>query len=195
MRRNVVELVERNAAKGGPVSITICLRPDRPLDEVMKHPDFQPILAHRPELDFTWSYTSANGRIKREGLPPLMKIRPVSSARKETCVQLLNGPIVLSNGDISACTCVASMDAIHNLGIGNILKDNLLEAWTGERLRRIRAEFQNGELNATCDGCGMYRNLELYRTSGGRERARLNSARHRGETVKRGAAAGPFSGG
>lgn len=31
MRRNVEELVARNAANGKPVSITICLRPDRPL--------------------------------------------------------------------------------------------------------------------------------------------------------------------
>jgi radical SAM protein with 4Fe4S-binding SPASM domain len=161
----------------------------------MKHPDFQPILAHSPELDFTWSYTNANGRIKRDSLPALMKIRTVSSAKNETCVQLLNGPIVLSNGEILCCSCVASMDSAHDLGIGNILRDDLLEAWTSERLRQIRAAFQNGKLSATCGGCDMYRDLELYRTSEGRERARLNLARHRGELVRRQAAAGPFSGG
>ncbi|MGD0362362.1 MAG: radical SAM protein [Bryobacteraceae bacterium] len=195
MQRNVLELVQRNTAKGRPVSVAICLRPDRPLSEVMKHPDFQPILAHSPELDFTWSYTNANGRIKRDSLPALMKIRTVSSAKNETCVQLLNGPIVLSNGEILCCSCVASMDSAHDLGIGNILRDDLLEAWTSERLRQIRAAFQNGKLSATCGGCDMYRDLELYRTSEGRERARLNLARHRGELVRRQAAAGPFSGG
>jgi MoaA/NifB/PqqE/SkfB family radical SAM enzyme len=195
MRRNVLELVEQNQKSAKKVAITVCLRPDRPLNEVMKHADFQAILACSPELDFTWSYTNANQRIKREDLPALMKIRTVSSAKKELCVQLLNGPIVLSNGDIVACSCVASMDSTHNLGIGNILRDNLLEAWTGQRLLEIRASFQNGKLNGTCSGCDMYRDLELYRTSEGRQRAKLNRARHSGEVVRRQTSSGPFSGG
>jgi hypothetical protein len=41
----------------------------------------------------------------------------------------------------------------------------------------------------------MYRNLELYRTREGRERARLNLRRHAGEQVRRGAGAGAFPGG
>lgn len=196
MLRNVVQLLEQNAAKGNPIAITISLRPDRPLDELMKDRDFQPILAYSPALDFAWSYTTANGRIKRENLPVLMKIRTVPHGRKEPCVQLFNGPIVLSNGDILACGCVASMDSTKDLGIGNILKDDLLTAWTGDRLRRIRAGFQSGSLNATCAGCDMYRDLELYRTSEGRTRAKLNIARHRGEVVKRGEVpVMPFSGG
>jgi len=70
MRRNVLELVERNTAMGSPVAVAIALRPDRPLEAVMADPDFQPILAHKPELDFTRSFTSANGRITQEILPP-----------------------------------------------------------------------------------------------------------------------------
>lgn len=159
----------------------------------MKDPDFQPILKHQPALDFTWSYTSANGRITQ--LPATMKLRKGLPHKKEMCVQLLNGPIVLSNGEMLACSCVASMDAIPNLGIGNILKDDLLEVWTGERLRLIRDGFQRGALNQTCDGCDMYRNLELYRTSEGRERAKLNSMRHHGAVIKRKNVSGPFSGG
>ena len=194
MRRNVLELVTRNAAKGSPVSITICLRPDRPLDEVLQHPDFQPILAFSPLLDFTWSYTTANGRITREKLPPLMKIRTVPSRKRETCVQLINGPIVLSNGEILACGCVAAVDATKDLGIGKIATETPLQVWNGDRMREIRAGFQNGKVNPTCDGCDMYRDLELYRTAEGRKRAALNLARHRGNIVKREkVAAMPFS--
>jgi MoaA/NifB/PqqE/SkfB family radical SAM enzyme len=196
MLKNVRQLVERNAAKGNPVAVTICLRPDRPLDELMKDPDFQPILALSPQLDFTWSYTTANGRIKREDLPASMKIRTVPRRKKESCVQLFNGPIVLSNGDILACACVAAIDASNDLGIGNILTEDLLGAWTGERLRQIRAGFPNGGLNATCEGCDMYRDLELYRTSEGRVRAKLNLVRRSGEIVRREPlAVMPFSGG
>lgn len=90
MRRNVVELVERNAALGSPISITIALRPDRPLDEVLRHADFQPILAHKPQLDYTWSFTSAGGRITRETLPASMKLRSVDE-RAEPCVNTYNG--------------------------------------------------------------------------------------------------------
>jgi hypothetical protein len=195
MRRNVLELVELNAARPNPIPISIALRPDRPLNDVLSDADFQPILAFRPELDFTWAYTSVNGRLRQENLPALMQIRTVSSAKREPCVQLFNGPIILSSGTVLACSCVASMDAVADLGIGNILISSLADIWTGSRMREIREGFAAGTLNKTCAGCDMYRPPELYRTPEGRERARINTARQAGETVRRGAASGPFIGG
>jgi radical SAM protein with 4Fe4S-binding SPASM domain len=195
MRRNVVELVERNSALGSPVAVTIALRPDRPLDAVMADADFQPILAHKPQLDFTWSFTSANGRITRDILPPAMKLRVVGS-RPEACVSTYNGPIVLPDGNLMGCSCVAAMDAVKDLGIGNILQSSLHEIWTGAAAARLRSSFSEGGLNATCSGCDMYRDLELYRTSEGRRRAALNRARAEGRVVKSETSpAGPFSGG
>jgi radical SAM protein with 4Fe4S-binding SPASM domain len=195
MRRNVIALLEENRERGNPVPITIGLRPDRPLDEVMEHPDFQEILAYDPALDFTWSYTSAGGRITRAELPSTMKLRVVNS-RREACVSLYNGPIVLASGTVMACSCVASMDAVADLGIGNILEMPLLEIWRGERLRQIREQFKTATLNKTCAGCDMYRNLELYRTREGRVRADLNRQRAAGIVVAReDRAALPFSGG
>lgn len=195
MRRNVLELVKRNAERADPVHITVGLRADRPLDEVMEDPDFQPILEHNPIIDFTWSFTSANGRITRDSLPAAMKLRVVKT-RKETCVQLYNGPIVLPDGMVMGCSCVASMDAIADLSIGNVMKTSLIEIWAGERMKLLRASFENASLNPTCAGCDMYRDLELYRTSEGRERASLNRLRHEGEVVRREETANiPFSGG
>jgi hypothetical protein len=194
MKDNVVGLLERNSARPDPLPITIALRPDRPLDEVMKHPDFQPVLQHNPTLDFTWSFTSANGRITREILPAGMRLRQVS-VRNESCVNLWNGPIVLPDGTVMACSCVAAMDATTDLGIGNILSTDLLQLWTGMRLQEIRRGFGTPALNKTCAGCDMYRDLELYRTSEGRQRAAANTARMEGTVVQRRAAAGPFSGG
>jgi MoaA/NifB/PqqE/SkfB family radical SAM enzyme len=195
MRRNVLRLVEENAMLGEPVAITIGLRPDRPLDDVVRDPDFQPILAHRPQLDFTWSFTSANGRIKRESLPPAMQLRVVRE-RREPCVNLYNGPIVLPDGTVMACSCVAAMDAMADLGIGNVLEAHLAEIWRGQRMRDLRESFVAGPLNATCSGCDMYRDLELYRTGEGRARARLNRLRHQGVVVQRSERVrGPFSGG
>jgi len=193
-RSNVLALVERNRALPEPLTVTIGLRTDRPLDVVMKDPDFQPILAHGPDVDFTWSFTSAGGRITREELPAGMRLRVVSS-RRETCVQLYNGPIVLPDGTVMACSCVAAMDAVADLGIGNVMTASLTEIWRNDAMKRLRASFAEGGLNPTCAGCDMYRGLELYRTSEGRERARINRARGQGEVVHRGKPRGAFSGG
>jgi hypothetical protein len=75
VRRNILDFLEANQRAGNPVNMVIGLRPDRPLDEVMAFPDFQEVLAHKPYPDFTWSFTSAGGRIKREDLPDVMKLR------------------------------------------------------------------------------------------------------------------------
>ena len=195
MRQNVLQLVERNTALGSPVAITIALRPDRPLEAVMADPDFQPILAHHPQLDFTWSFTSANGRITRDILPASMKLRVVNS-RPEPCVNTYNGPIVLPDGTVMGCSCVAAMDAVKDLGIGSIKNSSLGEIWSGAAAEKLRASFTGGSLNATCSGCDMYRDLEFYRTGNGRRRAALNRARAQGEIYKTAAThRGPFSGG
>lgn len=194
-RRNVLALVERNRALPEPLTITIGLRTDRPLETVMQDPDFQPILACQPDIDFTWSFTSAGGRVTREVLPAGMRLRVVSS-RRETCVQLYNGPIVLPDGTVMACSCVAAMDAVADLGIGNVLLDDLVALWNGARMESLRASFATGGLNKTCAGCDMYRGLELYRTSEGRERARLNRERQGGVFLRRETKPkGAFSGG
>lgn len=195
MKNNVMELLKRNACRSEPLPVTLALRPDRPLHEVMRDPDFQPILARNPELDFTWSYTSAGGRITREALPEQMKLRVVTS-RKEICVNLYNGPIVLPGGMVMACSCVAAMDAIADLEIGNIMESSLLEIWRSHRMQQLRAAFGTNSLNKTCAGCDMYRNLELYRTPEGRERASINRMRHKGQSAHRKQEPrAPFSGG
>ncbi len=179
MRENVLELLRLNAQRETPLPITIALRPDRPLDQVMKDPDFQEILGYHPQLDFTWAYTSANGRIRRDELPAIMKLRTVNR-RPESCVNLWNGPIVLPDGTVMACSCVAAIDAVADLGIGNVLQSSLLEIWQSQILKRLRDSFGSTSLNKTCAGCDMYRDLEFYRTRQGRRRAQVNRARYSG---------------
>lgn len=194
MKNNVTQLVERNTALGSPVAITIALRPDRPLDAVMADPDFQPILAHKPQLDFTWSFTSANGRIKREMLPATMRLRVVE-VHSEPCVNTYNGLMVLSDGTVMGCGCVAAMDATEDLGIGNIKTSSLGEIWSGTAMQNLRSSLRNGNLNSTCSGCDMYRDLEFYRTREGRHRAQINLERGHGKLVHAELIHRPFSGG
>lgn len=195
MRDNVTSLVKKNAACSQPLNIWICLRTDRALENVMKDPDFAPILEHKPGIDFTWSYTSAGGRVTRDILPEKMKLR-VPPAKKEPCVQLYNGPIVLPDGTVIACSCVAAMDSVDDLKIGNVMEDSLLSIYTGEHMKNLRDQFRPGAcLNKTCSGCDMYRDLELYRTKEGRIRAGLNKARQSEATKRADDAKTSFAGG
>ena len=194
MRSNVIDLLEENHVAGGQVNIVIALRPDRPLEKVLEDVDFQDILAYKPLIDFTWSYASAGGRITLNMLSPQMRLRELRR-KKESCVQLYNGPIVFPDGTVLACSCVAAMDAVDDLAIGNVLDSSLIEIWRSDRLRRIRSSFGTNDLNATCSKCDMYRNLELYRTRKGRERAQISRRRLSGETVRQAPAQQPFAGG
>jgi radical SAM protein with 4Fe4S-binding SPASM domain len=124
-----------------------------------------------------------------------MKLRVVTS-RPEACVNTYNGPIVLPDGSVMGCSCVAAMDAVKDLGIGNILQSSLGEIWSGRQVHELRSSFKAGGLNPTCAGCDMYRDLEFYRTTDGRRRAELNRARHEGRVLKaQPRVSQPFSGG
>jgi len=179
MRTHVLALLEANKQAGSPVQITIGLRPDVPLGQVMRFPDFQEILAYEPKLDFTWSFTSAGGRIQREMLTKHMKLR-VPPPKQEPCVSTLNGPVVLQDGTVLICSCVAAMDAVDDLAIGNVMESPLSTIWRSEKAKAIRRSFGTPELNETCRKCDMYRDLELFRTRDGRARAADNQARRSG---------------
>jgi radical SAM protein with 4Fe4S-binding SPASM domain len=196
MKENVTHLVQENKRLGSPVNIAICLRTDRPLNEVMRDPDFQPILEHEPTIDFAWSYRTVGGRITREMLPEHMQFRKVPPKR-EPCGSLYNGAMVLIDGTVVACACIAAMDAVPDLRIGNILENDLLEIYSSEATRQLRDQFRkSGALNQTCANCDAYQDCELYRTTEGRIRADLNRRRSQGAVCKRADKANvPFAGG
>jgi radical SAM protein with 4Fe4S-binding SPASM domain len=196
MKENVTHLVQENERLGSPVHISICLRTDRPLQEVMRDPDFQPILQHNPTVDFAWSYRSVGGLITRDMLPEQMQFRKVPSKR-EACANLYNGAMVLFDGTVVACACIAAMDAVSDLRIGNILENPLLEIYRGGAMRELRDQFRkDGVLNRTCANCDAYQNCELYRTKEGRIRAELNRTRSQGKVRNRAdRATVPFAGG
>ena len=194
VRKNILDLLEANKQAGNPINIIIGLRPDRSLDEVMAHPDFREVLAYNPMVDFTWAFTTAGGRIKRDMLPEIMRIR-TSPKKLEGCVQTYNGPIVLPDGTVMACSCVAAIDAVKDLSIGNIKDATIGDIWRSDRLRNLRGSFGTPDLNPTCAACDMYRNLELYRTREGRQRAVINRQRVDGKIVHRKRASGIWQGG
>jgi radical SAM protein with 4Fe4S-binding SPASM domain len=143
----------------------------------MREPDFQPILAFHPPLTFHFGFGAAGGRLLNvDGLPDLIKIQ-VKQEPSEACESLYRGPAILSDGSVSACSCSpAPMDA-DDLVIGNILESSLIDLWRSERMMRIRASFRKNCRPRTCQGCGQYEGLDLFRTPSGRRIARENMAR------------------
>jgi radical SAM protein with 4Fe4S-binding SPASM domain len=183
--RNILDILEANHKHGCPVAISVGLRPDRPLEEVVAYPDFREVMKYNPEVDFTWSFTTAGGRIKRTDLPDIMRLRALSP-KKEACVNTYNGPIVLPDGNVLACSCVAAVDAVEDLRIGNLFDGRLGDIWRSDRTRQLREDFGTEKLNPTCRKCDMYRNLDLYRSREGRVRAKINALRAKGQVVHRG---------
>jgi radical SAM protein with 4Fe4S-binding SPASM domain len=194
MRRNVLALLTANERLGKPINLVIGLRPDRALQEVMRDPDFQEVLAFNPQLDFTWAFSTSAGRLTRDQFPTPMRLRSVP-VKREPCVETFNGPMVLPDGTVIACSCIAAIDATVDLRIGHILEESLGSIWRSEAARRLRASFGTGELNPTCKNCDMYHNLDLYRTAEGRKRASISRDRAAGRTIRREPETGAFPGG
>ncbi|MFZ4574181.1 MAG: radical SAM protein [Phycisphaerales bacterium] len=175
MRQNVLDLVRENNARGKPVEVTICLRGDRPLAELLRDPDFAEILGHGPIIRSNRVYSDAGGRISQSDLPGTIRLR-VLKPHPEACAYTYWGPSVLSNGVVVACNCLASMDAEADITIGDITSQSLLDIWRGEKVAKLRKSFTEGGLNQTCARCTMYQSLDTFRSLEGRRIARTSKA-------------------
>ncbi len=174
VRRNVLLLLQRNNQRKQPIRIRLALRPDRPLTEVIKQPDFKPILELKPEVTFHWAF-GANGLPAAE--VPREFILQSKTGPRECCEAQYRGPVVLSDGTISACfNSPAPMDS-RELALGNCMEDDLLSVWRGPKLKELRSRFQRNKLLDPCRTCGQYEGLDLYRTPGGRRMAMLSAKR------------------
>lgn len=176
MRRNVLALLEENAKHGNPIRVNLWLRPDRRIGAVMNDPDFQPILAYKPHIEFAWAYASARGKITRAVLPGTMRLRRGRSG-KETCFYMFQGPIILEDGTVQACYRAPQTMDSQDLAIGNIMQSSLGEIWTSCRMKQLREGFNRDCPVETCRECGLYENLATLRSPEGRRMAKLNRDR------------------
>jgi MoaA/NifB/PqqE/SkfB family radical SAM enzyme len=187
MRSNVLALLEARERLGVRLQVTIGLRSDRPLSEVLADRDFQPILAHGPHIEAVRTFADFGGKIKPSDLHGVMELRVAGdSPKREPCKNLYDGPTVLPDGTVIICSCAAAMDAVDDLTIGHVMQQTLLEMWKGETRRRLVAQFRGqGPMNQTCARCTSYRGLDFYRTTAARKIAAENKARARGEDPAR----------
>ncbi len=181
-RDGVYELFEVNARRASPIPIFLCLRPDRPAEEVLRDPDLQPLLRYEPKIEVLGTFSRSGGLIS--SLPAGMELAPIPTASKRVpCQWTYNGLMVLSNGDVQVCACESSVNA-KALVVGNIEEQGLLSIWRGARLQALRESFRNGSLNANCAKCDYYyAPVDLY-SRAARRRARISRRRQRGEIVR-----------
>ena len=69
------------------------------------------------------------------------------------CVMPATALAVLSNGRITACSCV---DCEGELDMGDIAMDSLSSVWTGEPLSCLRKGFSVGKVPSLCRACSFY---------------------------------------
>lgn len=181
-RDGVYKLFEVNSQRSSPIPVFLCLRPDRPGEEVLRDPDLQPLLQYKPKIEICHTFSRSGGLISN--LPPGMNLAPISAARKRApCHWTYRGLMVLSNGDVQVCACESSVNA-NALVVGNIEEESLLSIWRGARLKALRDSFRDGSLNANCAKCDYYyAPPDLYSRSA-RRRAQMSRRRQRGEIVR-----------
>jgi len=176
MRDNITALVRRNHELGQPVEITVGFRTNRSLEQVLADPDFQPIKAFNPKIDFTFAMCDWTGLIDVSRLPRGFVQREIP-VKRELCAWLYDGPIVFSNGDVGLCGC-QDLNASSELVVGNIMESSLLEIWQSDRVTEIRNRFLSNPPDI-CGPCGFYRNLDGLRTVEGLRRTWLTQKRFR----------------
>ena len=158
------------------------MRPDRPEADVLADPDFQPMLAYKPEVRFA-EVLSRSGGLINEALPG-MALAPVpTKAKSAACRKTYTSIVVQSDGNVQACGCESSINA-PALVIGNIKRESLQEIWRGARLRALRESFSNGCLNSNCTACDYYYQPTGFHLPEMRGMAKTARRRLAGEVVR-----------
>lgn len=184
---NVRDLLAANSRRTEPVAIFLCLRPDRPEEEVLAAPDLQPLLQYKPSIRFAGVFSRSGGQI--DELLPGMELAPAVAVPKlAPCRSTYLELVVRSSGDVQVCGCESSINA-DALVVGNIEQESLEEIWRGERLRALRASFTDGTLNSNCAKCDYYYKPPGFHEPEMRNVAKVTRRRLSGEIVRH---SGPF---
>ena len=159
MLRNLIPLLETNAARGGPISIHVDVKPtNEPLEVVVRHPDFLRV-AHLVNYDLEKQVRNRGffvddwqGAVE---LPDFLTLRPLYPRGYRPCRMLYKGLNVYSNGRVGACQC-RDFEANSELILGRV-ENGLGPLWNGETLRNIRERWRRkNEIPEICRTCRYY---------------------------------------
>lgn len=155
----VRKLLRRNKELGNPVTIFMEFRPDKPIEEVLKDPDFvEYVKPYIPENRISWitEFDNWGGMITEDQLTGNMKMATAPNVKKRPCSRTFTA-MVMWDGDIRACSCRFKAGSFNDLTVGNINGDNTLNSvWKGQPVRDLRRTFVKDELHEVCQSCSWY---------------------------------------
>lgn len=159
MKQNVLDLLRANDKLGRPVKITINLRIDKPMDEVLNYSGFDEVVKLAYSVDAPYYYDSWSGRIKSEDLTGNMKIRSTMFnfiKRKIPCLAIYSGIGILVDGTATVCPC-RDLNGDSDLVVGNINNSSLKDIYYSERLEKLRDNWLEGKyIPNICRDCTHY---------------------------------------
>ena len=150
---NLLQLAEVNNSLGRPVALTVSVRSPLPTRQLIRTEDYRRLRAAGLPVEFALRYDNWAGKIKRNDLVGIMRLRPVPS-KKQPCSMLWFGATVHADGVFTVCGC-RDLNGTSELSLGNLRQHSLAELWTSERLQRLRREFTT-RLPDICVDCAHY---------------------------------------
>lgn len=158
--QNLDSLLKENRRLGDRVKIEVHVKGEKPFSQIRSSPEYQHIsqcygkdIAHIDETFDNWT-----GIISEDDLPKGCTFRAVND-RSEPCMELYNGIIVFTNGNVGICW---RRDVEAQLVIGNIQKSSLENIWKGKALRQIRNNWLKGNIPQPCRKCYCYTPLSEF---------------------------------
>ena len=153
MLTNLKALLDANNRHGKPVEIKVSLRHDAGFDLKKTCIDELPI--ERDRIDVMEIYDNWGGSISQKDLPSGTSFRDPGDMRIP-CSQIYTGPYVSHTGDVGVCRC---RDYELVLKIGNIREQSLKDIWHGEKFRRLKQAWWDGNIPPFCRNCYTYDSL------------------------------------
>jgi radical SAM protein with 4Fe4S-binding SPASM domain len=158
--QNLDSLLMENRRLGDRVNIKVHVKGERPFSQIRLSSEYQRIsevygkgIAQIDETFDNWT-----GIIREDDLPKGCALRAVKD-RSEPCMELYNGMIVFTNGNVGICW---RRDVEAQLVIGNIQHSSLESIWRGRNLRVLRDNWLNGNIPPPCRKCYCYTPLSRF---------------------------------
>jgi radical SAM protein with 4Fe4S-binding SPASM domain len=159
VRKNLMNLLECNKKHGNPITITIMVRMDYPVNKNLDQNIVRVINEYLPKGSIKIlandNWDDWNGAIMQNDIPSGGEFRKQKDNKfKVPCYALYRKIQILKNGDISVCSCRIS----DQLVVGNIKDYSSLEKyWHGKALEKFRKKWTEGKIPEICLNCKHYR--------------------------------------
>lgn len=174
--RNISLLACTNDELARPVHITLALRVDKPLAEIIREPDFKKIAPLVDDIQYSYRFDNWGGRIQQKDFHGIMQIRKPTPRRGPCSIFYGGGPTIFSNGDVTICGC-RDLDGDKAFRLGNIKTDSLISLWHSDTLESLRKNSYRGIMPAPCINCSHYNSVRLYAAFTPRRAAEENRTR------------------